>query len=251
MTPWVRAAAASLLIPRGGAIAGRMAAWLHGADLLSAAKEDAVEVVVPPGMSMRPRRGIDVRTARLDEGDVVIVRRLPALRPIRIAFDLARWEPDLVEAVVLVDALARIGVRRHFTPAALLDYAAGRPGARGVSRLPEIVDLSDPLAESPMETRLRLLLVRSGLPRPVSQYEIYNDHDLLMGRVDLAYPQMKLAIEYDGEGHERRWLDDVGRQNQIFGEGWMLRRYTKQHVYRAPDLIVREIGALLKRAGLP
>lgn len=250
ITPWVRAAGASLLLPRGGVIGGRVAAWLYGANLLSKERNDPVDVVIPPGTYMRSRPGIVVHSYRLADDEIRMVRRLPTLRPLRIAFDLARSEPDLCEAVVIVDALARIAAHRHFAPSALLDYAARHPGVRGVGRLPEIVRLSDPLAESPMETRLRLLLVRGGLPPPVSQYEIYNEDFLLMGRVDLAYPKIKLGIEYDGENHERRWLDDVDRQNRIFNAGWALRRYTKAHMHHTPDLIVREIGGLLRRAGV-
>lgn len=245
ITPLIRAAAASLLLPAGGAISGRVGAWLHGVDLLGMAGDDPVELVVPPGTHLRPRPGLVIRTATVDACDVLTVRGLPVLRPLRLAFDLSRAEPDLVEAVACVDALARIRGRQRFRPAALLDYAAGRPRARGNARLPEIVDLSDPLAESPMETRLRLLLVQGGLPRPVSQFAIHTEDGLFLARVDLAYPGTNLAIEYDGENHDQRWMKDIARQNEIFREGWILRRYTKRMVYQTPDLILREIKDLL------
>ncbi|GAA3443420.1 hypothetical protein GCM10018955_28580 [Planomonospora venezuelensis] len=207
-----------------------------------------IEVVIPPDAAMRSRAGITVRHAEPYPEEITRVRGVPVLTPLRIAFDLARAEPDLTEAVVIVDALARTRIRRHFTPAALAALAARHPGRRGVRRLPEIVALSDPLAESPMETRLRLLLVRSGLPQPVSQFEICEETGLLLARVDLAYPTAKLAIEYDGDNHDKRWMKDVLRQNEIFREGWQLRRYTKQAMYGAPELIVQEIARILRRA---
>ncbi|MBG0815581.1 DUF559 domain-containing protein [Planomonospora sp. ID82291] len=271
----LRITAIALLLPEGGAVSGHAGAWLHGVDLLpntpspdgaasprtgTAAslpgqdrttarpgrKDHAViEVVVPPGTTMRPRAGVSVRHAALAPGEITAIRGVPVLTPLRLAFDLARTGPDLTEAVVAVDALARTRRRRHFAPAALLETAARHPRQRGVRRLPEVVELSDPLAESPMETRLRLLLVRAGLPRPVSQFEICEETGLRLARVDLAYPDAKLAIEYDGDNHNGRWMKDVLRQNQIFAEGWRLRRYTKQAMYGAPELIVQEITRLL------
>jgi hypothetical protein len=259
----VRIAAAALLLPRGGAIGGYAGAWLHGADLLPYAPAaprsrpagmaapysdpagTLIEAVVPPDAAVHSRAGVTVRRAVLAPGEITAVRGLPVLTPLRLAFDLARTAPDTTEAVVAVDALARTRGRRHFAPAALLETAARHPGQRGVRRLPEVVELSDPLAESPMETRLRLLLVRAGLPRPVSQFEICEETGLRLARVDLAYPAVKLAIEYDGDNHNGRWMKDVLRQNQIFAEGWRLRRYTKQAMYGAPELIVQEVARLL------
>ncbi|GGK81026.1 hypothetical protein Ppa06_56100 [Planomonospora parontospora subsp. parontospora] len=253
----VRIAAAALLLPRGGAIGGHAGAWLHGADLLPYARPagmsapysdpagTVIEAVVPPDAALHSRAGVTVRRAVLAPGEVTAVRGVPVLTPLRLAFDLARTAPDITEAVVAVDALARTPRRRHFAPAALLETAARHPGQRGVRRLPEVVELSDPLAESPMETRLRLLLVRAGLPRPVSQFEICEETGLRLARVDLAYPDAKLAIEYDGDNHNGRWMKDVLRQNQIFSEGWRLRRYTKQAMYGAPELIVQEVARLL------
>ncbi len=60
--------------------------------------------------------------------------------------------------------------------------------------------LADGLAESPQETRLRLRLHRSGLPPPVAQYEVRCD-GRFVARVDLAWPEQRLALECDGAWH--------------------------------------------------
>lgn len=62
--------------------------------------------------------------------------------------------------------------------------------------------MADPRAESPMETRLRL--VRAGLPRPDVQYRVVNEYGIVLVRVDLAYPSARLTIEYDGSEHYTR-----------------------------------------------
>ncbi|MBG0820176.1 DUF559 domain-containing protein [Planomonospora sp. ID91781] len=103
-------------------------------------------------------------------------------------------------------------------------------------------DLTSPPGRVPWSCGSRS---RAGLPRPVSQFEICEEAGLRLARVDLAYPDAKLAIEYDGDNHNGRWMKDVLRQNQIFSEGWRLRRYTKQAMYGAPELIVQEVARLL------
>ncbi len=68
--------------------------------------------------------------------------------------------------MVAVDALARTAA---FDPRDLLVLHNRYLGARGSRQVPRVVGLSDPRAESPMETRLRLALVLNGLPPPSVQ----------------------------------------------------------------------------------
>jgi hypothetical protein len=56
-------------------------------------------------------------------------------------------------------------------------------------------------AESPQETRLRLLLVRSGFPRPVTQIPVRNDRGRVVRRIDMGWPDRMVGVEYDGEQH--------------------------------------------------
>src|SRR5690606_27406781 len=61
--------------------------------------------------------------------------------------------------------------------------------------------------ESPKETETRLLIIRAGLPEPVVQFEV-RDGGRLVARIDLAYPDLKIAIEYEGDEHrvdKNRW----------------------------------------------
>src|SRR5205809_205362 len=70
-------------------------------------------------------------------------------------------------------------------------------GHRGVAQARELLGWAEPLTESPMESRSRLQLLDAGLPRPVAQHPVR----LLDGRwvrLDLAYPERLLAVEFDG-----------------------------------------------------
>ncbi|MEU6698531.1 DUF559 domain-containing protein [Pseudonocardia sp. NPDC046786] len=140
--------------------------------------------------------------------------------------------------MIALDALSRIG---GFEPAAVLELAARHPGARGSARLPALVALASPLAESPMETRVRLALHDGGLPRPVLQ------HPVGRYRIDLAYPAVRLGIEYDGRHHldPSRARADLGRQQFLTEQGWSIHRPDARDVLRRPELVAGGIRRLL------
>src|ERR1700746_4128282 len=95
----------------------------------------------------------------------------------------------------------------------LIDRARMLRARRGAEKFRRALALADPNAESPMESRLRALLVLGGLPRPRVQVSIHDDDDRFAGRVDLFYETAKLAIEYDGAVHRGSLAADARRQN--------------------------------------
>ncbi|MCU1653727.1 MAG: hypothetical protein JWQ60_4876, partial [Pseudonocardia sp.] len=159
-----RSRAAYLLVrDRGGVLAGYAAAAVLGVDC---APDDApAEVLL--ATNSRPHPGLLIHRGTATGADLTVVGDtevgdLRVTSPLRTAWDLARRLP-LVEAVVVVDALARGaagsgsgGAGGGFVPAELLARRAAEPGARGSRRLAETVALADPRAESPPETRLRV-----------------------------------------------------------------------------------------------
>jgi very-short-patch-repair endonuclease len=201
-----RSRAAYLLVQdRGGVLAGYSAAVALGADC--APPDAPAEVLVATNTRAHP--GLRICRGTATGPDVVTVHGMRVTAPLRTAWDLARRLP-LVEAVVAVDALAHTG---SFAPADLLARRAGAPGARGSRRLAEVVALAEPRAQSPAETRLRLGLLRAGLPPPAVQYRVCDEHGFGLARVDLAYPEARLAIEYDGAdelGADELGADELG-----------------------------------------
>lgn len=244
----VRARAVSLVLPPGSVVSGPTAAWLHGG--VPTATTDPIEVTLPRTASMGPRNGLRIRHALLASSDIAIIAGVPVTSAIRTGFDLARRrrpgsEHDLVESVVPIDALAHA---RRINAQDLLAYAQLHPGWRGVRLVADVVRLCDRGAESPMETRLRLKLVLGGLPAPATQYEIRDAAGRSVARVDLAYPELRIAIEFDGEHHRSIWANDLVRQNTIIGLGWTLLRYTGRDVYRRGTSIVTQVDAARQSA---
>ena len=163
--------------------------------------------------------------------------------PIRTGYDLGR-RPGLVEAVVAIDALSN---SCRFDPADVLAPAQHRPGARGLRDLRRAVALADRRAGSPMETRLRLILVVGGLPPPEVQFPVQDEARRRAVWLDLAYPEQRIGIEYEGADHTRpeRVLLDAGRYTRLVDAGWRIYRFTKYQVYAEPAEIVATIHRAL------
>jgi len=100
-------------------------------------------------------------------------------------------------------------------------------------------------AESPMETRLRWLLIQGGLPRPEVQTDLRDAASRFVGRADLYYPSARLVVEFDGGNHRERLVEDDRRQNLIVNAGYRLLRYTAADIYSRPDVVVAQVRAAL------
>ena len=230
----------SAVAPPEAAFGGLSAVTLWGATGFATA-DDPVEVVLPPGIRWRPGPGVSVRTAPLD-GDVVTDRRgCRRTGRVRTAVDLARRSTG-DDGVILLDRLVRAGVADL---AGVRAAVATLPGCRGSRLAREVVALADGLAESPQETRLRLLMRRAGLPPPVAQHRVFDDEGFV-ARVDFAYPEVKIAIEYDGAWHGEpgQFAKDRRRLNRLTAAGWRVVFVTAADLH-VPDALVQRIARAL------
>jgi hypothetical protein len=220
-------------LPAGAAFSGGTALWLHRLD---AAPCDPIEVTIPE-LTGRRCAGASVRRATLAAEEIVLRRGLPTTSALRSVVDLAGRDP-LTEGVVAADLVLHA---RLATIGKLRSYVAEHPKTKGIARLRRVVDLAEPKAESPMETRLRMLLVLAGLPRPEVQGLICDDQGHVLGRPDLLYRVQRLAIEYDGGNHRDRLVDDNRRQNGLVGAGLRFLRFTAADVYSTPGSVVMQV----------
>jgi hypothetical protein len=235
--PWLTLSAWRKVLPEEAVFSGGSAAWLLGLDLQPT---DPVEVVVPPWSGVRTRTGLVVRHCEISPDEVVSVRGLSVLSlPLTLAGLCLQW--PAVEALVALD----MAVQRRLTdPAALADYAEAAKGRAGMARLRTLALLAAP-AESPMETRLRWLLIQAGLPRPDVQTNLCDAASNFVGRADLYYPAARLVVEYDGGNHRERLVDDDRRQNLLVNAGYRLLRFTAADIHSRPDVLVAQVRAAL------
>jgi very-short-patch-repair endonuclease len=233
-SPQVLLTAVARRLPTSAAFSGWTAAWLHGLDV---APCDPIEVTIPEPIGSGRRAGAAVVRAALGAEEILLRRRLPTTSPLRTAVDLGSRNP-LTEGVVAADLFLHAGL---VSMVELRNYVADHPGAKGIARLRRVVERAEPQAESPMETRLRMLLVLARLPRPEVQVSIHDDEGRFLGRPDLLYRRQLLAIEYDGGNHRDRMVDDNRRQNGLVGAGYRLLRFTSADVYGTPDSVAMQV----------
>jgi very-short-patch-repair endonuclease len=90
-----------------------------------------------------------------------------------------------------------------------------------------------------------MVIVLSGLPRPVAQQSLYSRLGVFLGRPDLYYPHARLCIEYDGEVHRTSLAEDNRRQNGLLAAGYRLLRFTAGDVYNNPQKIVAQVRQMI------
>ncbi|MBV9922449.1 MAG: hypothetical protein JOY78_16595 [Pseudonocardia sp.] len=239
----LRSLAAYRLVEGRGVLSGYSAALLL--DAACAPRPDVPAEVTVVG-DLRAHRGLAVHRDRLLDGEITSVRGIVCTDPVRTAFDLAR-RPDRDGSVVAVDRLAN---RHRFHPERLLELHDRHRGCRGATRVPGVVALASPYTGSPMETRLRLLIVDAGLPCPEVQWIVQDRATRTAFWLDLAWPALKIGIEYEGEPHTepQRVLRDIARHTRLVALGWRVYRYSKLDVYGNPGRIVAELARARSRS---
>ena len=234
--------AAACRLPAISAFGGLSAAWLHGIDVDGC---NPIEVIVPKGNKVSGRSGMKVYRARLPEDEVAVAHGLRATNILRTLEDIGR-RSSLVEGTVVADAALQAGLTELSTFTA---WARSRRGGRGLVNLRAVAAAAEPQSESPMETRLRLVLVLAGLPRPEAQVSIYDSQGRFVGRPDLYYSDCRLGLEYDGAVHRESLAEDNRRQNLLLEAGVTLLRFTAGDVLSRPAMVVAQVRALRASAG--
>lgn len=234
--PWPLLAAWQRLLPEDAVFCGPTAAWLWGVGFQPL---NPVHVVVPPTSGVRPRRGLTVRRRLVGSEETASVRGLVATALLRTLRDLCVRLP-VVEVLISMD---RALFTSQTTPSQICQYGERLKGHPGAALLRELAPVTAP-AESPMETRLRWLLLEAGLPRPEVQVDLRDDGGQFLGRADIYYPAARLAIEYDGVNHRDRLVEDNRRQNGLINAGFKLLRFM------ASDLDRPEVVASVVRQAL-
>lgn len=108
--------------------------------------------------------------------------------------------------------------------------------------------------DSPMETMTRLLMVLAGLPEPAVNHVIRGDDGVVRRRLDMAYAEARLAIEYDGRQHAEstlQWQGDVGRREELDGDGWRMMVLLAKDIYRTPARTIDRLRAVMRQVGIP
>lgn len=243
-----RARALRLVVPPTAVVTDECAAWVRGIDLL--ARND--HVIPPPLTVYQPLERTRVRRPGTTGGrrtllarDLETVHGLQVTTGLRTALDLARLR-SRERGLAALDALRRAG---GFDVPEMEREVLRFKGYRGVRRLRELIPLSDPRAESPAESVMRLRWLGARLPAVTPQIPVPNAWGVEIYRLDLGVPELRYAAEYDGRAwhsspeqreHDRRrraWLREQ--------RGWVIDVLGYEDVFGHPDR-----AAAIFRAGL-
>lgn len=240
LTHRLKCQAACLVLPDAAVVTGASAATVLG--LALAQPGDDVLVALPEGFCVSRRRGIHLRNVcdRRPAGRLLDGVRLAHAH--RIAFDAAAGLP-LPQATAALDAIVRHGIveleaLRHWLDTRHDHHVVGvRQAASAV----------DARAESLPESITRVHLREAGFD-VVPQFRVVVG-SRVVARVDLAIPDLKIAIEYDGRWHEgdgQRALDN-DRLAALRAAGWIVIVVTAELLKEPRRLVAAVAGAVAER----
>jgi very-short-patch-repair endonuclease len=237
LAPANRAVAAWLWSGRESTLAGLSAAALHGSRWI-----DPTQPAELYRRNGKPVEGIVIHRDELWDDEMQSIEGMSVTTPDRTAFDLGRRRGRTL-AVIRVDALANA---TGLAPTSVEPLIARHAGVRGLRQLRDVIDLADGGAESPQETRTRLVLVDAGLPRPRTQIVVDE------WRIDMGYEEFKVGVEYDGVQH---WTDprqhqrDIDRHAELLARGWLIVRVSADMLRYRRDVIVTRTCLALRQSG--
>jgi hypothetical protein len=238
------AQAALLHVGPPAALSGATSLALHG---ISVIDEPVVHVSVPAAKRVRSKPGLVVHRAEFQPSDVIEVEGLPAFS-IDLALADYLCDGDERTAFAAVDqAMAGLpadhcrALRDH-----VRDRVIDRRDRRGIHRAQMLLALATGKAESPPESFLRLVVAEAGFPVPEAQYEIADIDGRKLYVLDIAWPELRIALEYDGfAAHEERRELDAERDRRMSGRGWITIRATAVDL-REPGRILAELRDAFK-----
>ena len=154
----------------------------------------------------------------------------------------------LDELVVAGDHLVR-RKRALSTLDTLAGAVAAAAGHRNVALAGRAIRDIRAGTDSPPESWVRLILVRAGLPEPLVGHTVTHD-GYWVGTPDLAYPEQRIAIEYQGSGHRDRdvFEDDIDRLERFHAADWQVLQVTARQLRDPARLVSRVDFALRSRA---
>ena len=182
--------------------------------------------------------------------DVTEVAGIPTSTVERTLLDLGAVRGRVTVQMALDRALHTRSTTWEQVNATLARLA--RSGRPGVEKLRSALQARQPgggVPESERETQLLELLSGLGLPTPTAQYRVFDRHGLFLARVDAAYPQHRVAIEYDSDqehGDPTALASDNARRNRLMAAGWRVISARNSDVQSDAGDLIRAITASLR-----
>jgi len=247
LEPLTRAAAACIVVGPTAALWGLTALRLYGC---AAAETQTVHVITPYIRWSRCHEELRVHQGRVPGDSVLSVDGLPVVAPDLAVSDVLCTAQRRLALACADQAVALQPAReRGRFVERIAERLANRADRRGTRRAYALLELVDGAAESPPESSLRLLVVDAGFPIPAVQHEILTMDGVPVWRLDLAWPDVRVALEYDGfAAHAERTRRDEARDGDLARRGWIVVHATAADL-RDPRRLLRELGTAFRERG--
>jgi hypothetical protein len=248
--PRTRAAAAVLTLGPAAVLVNQTALWLHG---LSAARPTPVHATVPYTRCPSPRRGIVIHQGRINPEDVLRRDALPVAALDVALADLLCTGPSRTALACLDQALQAAPTHlREEVRAGIAEQLEIRTDRRGTIRATKLLSLGDGRRESPAESSICLVVVDGGFPPPESQHCVHGIDGRELYRLDFAWPELRIALEYDGHAaHVDRKVQDAARDEDLRRRGWIVIRANADDLAHPAGLLGRLQAAFSLRLHVP
>jgi hypothetical protein len=241
-----RAAAALMTTNRDAVICGPTAALLHGCTALTSAD---THVLVPYSRNPKKRPGLVVHHGSFYKDQIVALDGLRVLSFPQVIADLLCLAIPADALAVGDEALRMAEPRCDDFRKIVADRIRARPDPRGGVRGTFLWQLASPRAESPTESWTRLLLIEQGFPLPEVNFSILSPAGQEIFRLDLAWPELRIAVEYDGHAfHAGREEHDEARDENLRRRGWIV-VHAKAADLADPTRFLAELRAAFARRG--
>lgn len=234
--------------PAGVVLGGWMALRVSGLTVMDGLAGPAGGSLVPglvhvgPAGRTRPRPLVHVHRGELDPDEIVEIDGLRVLSGTAAVVGIAQ-RYGIEEGLVAADAAWRAGLTDRQR---LRTYVAGLTGARGVRGARTVVELADPRAVSPPESRLRFIwVVEACLPVPLVNPTVVDLDGFVVGEPDLLDPEAAYVGEYDGAHHREltRHTDDNTREEGFEALNLTVGRATVLDIWPGRARLVRRLRA--------
>lgn len=215
-----------------------------------------IHISRPDTMAIPRRRGVVGHVGQFFADEITTIDGLFVTSRGRTWLDCAR-KMSIDELTVVADHLLRYPrpafehrTEPYASPAELAEMLDRHKGTPGIRKARLALEQARIGADSAPETRLRLALCRAGLPEPALNVATVLRSGVVR-QPDLAYPEHRIAMEYEGDGHSEpaQIIRDIAREEDYGGAGWLLLRISKRHMGNDARAAVAKVRAALARQG--
>jgi len=230
----LRTRCAAALLLTGGVLVGPTAAALHGCTAIGGYP---IHVRVPYDHRFRSRRGLVIHQGPLPPADTTLIDHLRVLTPEAAITEVLCTAPRRAALACTDETLhaLRPEDRAEFVNAIEARLAA-RQDRRGTKQAAALLAMATGLPTTTVESALLLILADTGFPRPTCQYEVAGR------RVAFAWPELRVAMTYDGDEPPQEVRDDALRNR-----GWLVIRADAQDLAEPTGMYARLRDAFQSR----